>query len=106
MRYGPSVTSRRASARMLKDLPSHRSTANDSEAPVMISTVDVTDKIGPRSALGRSASVVHRNVPSKADIRGSIPLAFRIGASLVRVVEAIRLTNMTLATMAATMSGL
>src|SRR6266446_1872779 len=105
-RYGPSVTSRLASARMLKDLPSQRSTANDSEAPMTIITVDVTDKIGARSAFGRKTSVMHRNEPSKADNRGSIPLAFRIGASLVRVVDATRVTNMILAMLAATISTL
>jgi hypothetical protein len=49
---------------------------------------------------------MHRNVPSKADIRGSIPLAFCIGVNLVRVVEATRVTNMTLAMLAATISSL
>src|SRR5438067_1818560 len=91
---------------MLKDLPSQRSTANDSEAPVRISSVDVTDKIGPRSAFGRKTSDMHKNEPSKADRRGSIPLAFLIGASLVRAVAATRLTNMTLATLATTISSL
>ncbi len=49
---------------------------------------------------------MHRNEPSKADTRGSIPLAFRIGASLVRVVAATRLTNIMLATLAAISSSL
>src|SRR6266487_4232710 len=101
-RYGPSVTNRLASARILNDLPSQRSTANDSDAPIKMSAVDAADKIGPRSAFGRKTSVMHRNEPSKADIRGSIPLAFCIGVSLVRVVEATRVTNMTLAMLAAT----
>ena len=91
---------------MLKDLPSQRSTANDSDEPIKISAVDAADKIGPSSAFGRKASAMHRNVPSKADIRGSIPLAFCIGVSLVRVVEATRVTNMTLAMLAAAISSL
>jgi hypothetical protein len=49
---------------------------------------------------------MHRNVPSKADIRGSIPLAFCIGLNLVSVVEATRVTNMTLAMLAAAISSL
>src|SRR4029077_17246022 len=76
MPYGPSVTSCLASAKMLNDLPSQRSTTNDSEAPIRISVVEKADKTGPRSAFGRKASAMHRKVPSKADIRGSIPLAF------------------------------
>jgi len=47
-----------------------------------MSAVDAADKTGPSSAFGRKASVMHRNVPSKADIRGSIPLAFCIGVNL------------------------
>jgi len=40
--------------------------------------------------------------PSKADIRGSIPLAFFIGVSLVNTVDATRPKNMALAMRAAT----
>ena len=72
----------------------------------MISTVDVTDRIGPRSAFGSRTSPMLMNVPSKADIRGSIPLDFSIGARRVDVVDAIRLKNMTLAMRAATPSTL
>ena len=73
---------------MLKDLPSQRRTTKDSVAPVKISTVEVIERIGPISAFGSAASPIFRNVPSKADIRGSIPLDFSIGDSRVRVVHA------------------
>jgi hypothetical protein len=68
--------------------------------------VDAADKTGPSSAFGRKASDTHRNVPSKADIRGSIPLAFCTGVSLVRVVQATKVTNMTFAMLAATNNSL
>src|SRR5258706_8412474 len=106
MRYGPSVTRCLASAKMLNDLPSQRSTTNDSEAPIRISAVEKADKPGPRSVFGRKASAMHRKVPSKADIRGAIPLAFKIGANLVNVVDATKLMNMILAMLAAATSSL
>src|SRR3954465_10505041 len=71
IRYGPSVTNRLASAKMLKDLPSHRSTTKESEVPTRINVVDTSDQTGPNSAFGSKASVVHKNVPSKPEIRGS-----------------------------------
>jgi hypothetical protein len=49
---------------------------------------------------------MQRKVPSKADIRGSIPGAFLTGANLVNVVDATKLTNMILAMLAARMRSL
>src|SRR5215216_4796967 len=89
---------------MLNDFPSQRSTTNDDTAPVKISSVDVIDRTGPRSALGRSASAAHKNVPSKADTRGSIPLAFSIGDKRVNAVAATKIRNIELAKRAETPS--
>src|SRR3954447_26149004 len=91
---------------MLKDLPNQRSTTNESEVPTKINVVDTIDPTGPNSAFGSKASVVHKNVPSKAEIRGSMPFDFCIGTSRVIVVAAIRLTKRTLAMLAATPSSL
>src|SRR3954451_8563878 len=91
---------------MLKDLPNQRSTTKESEVPTRINVVDRTDQTGPNSAFGSKASVVHKNVPSKAEIRGSMPLDFCIGTSRVIVVAATKLTKRTFAILAATMSSL
>src|SRR6267378_3247775 len=91
---------------MLKDLPSQRSTTKESEAPTRINVVDTTDQTGPSSAFGSKATVVHANVPSKAEIRGSMPLDFCIGTSRVIVVAATKLRKRTLAMLAATTSTL
>src|SRR3954468_10323614 len=91
---------------MLKDLPNQRSTTKESEVPTRINVVDMTDQTGPNSAFGSKASVVHKNVPSKAEIRGSMPLDFCMGTSRVIVVAATKLTNRTLAMLAATTSSL
>jgi len=55
-----------------KGLASQRSTANDSEAPVRI-RLSRNRQDRPRSRLRRKTSDMHRNEPSKADRRGSIP---------------------------------
>src|SRR6266576_2908043 len=91
---------------MLKDLPNQRSTTKESEVPIRINIVDTTDQTGPSSAFGSKASVVHKNVPSKAEIRGSMPLDFCIGASRVIAVAATRLRKRTLAILAASLSSL
>src|SRR5204862_2142634 len=89
-----------------KDLPNQRSTTKESEVPTRINIVDTTDQTGPNSAFGSIAIVVHKNVPSRAEIRGSMPLDFCIGTSRVIVVAATRLTKRTLAMLAATTSSL
>src|SRR3954452_3074008 len=91
---------------MLKDLPNQRSTTKESEVPTRINIVDTTDQIGPSSAFGSKASVVHKNVPSTAEIRGSMPLDFCTGTSRVIAVAATRLRKSTLAILAASMSSL
>ncbi len=68
--------------------------------------MDTTDQTGPSSAFGSKASVVHKNVPSKAEIRGSMPLDFCIGTRRVIAVAATRLRKRTLAILAASMSSL
>src|SRR5258706_16284514 len=90
---------------MLKDLPNQRSTTKESEVPTSINVVDTTDQTGPSSAFGSKASVVHKNVPSKAEIRGSMPLDFCIGTSRVIVVNATKLRKRTRAILAASMSS-
>src|SRR5436189_1289211 len=91
---------------MLKDLPNQRSTTKESEVPTRINIVDTTDQTTPNSAFGSKASVVHKNVPSKAEIRGSMPVDFCIGTSRVIVVAATKLTKRTLAMLAASTSSL
>ena len=91
---------------MLKDLPNHWSTTKESEVPTRINVVDTTDQTGSSSAFGSKASAVHKNVPSTAEMRGSMPLDFCIGASRVIAVAATRLRKSTLAILAASRSSL
>ena len=91
---------------MLKDLPNQRSTTKENEVPTRINVVDRADQTGPSSAFGRKASVMLKNVPSKAEIRASMPFDFCIGTSRVIVVAATKLRYRTLAMLAAIISSL
>jgi hypothetical protein len=78
---------------MLNDFPSHRSTTNEANIPMMTSALEIATAIGDSSGRGRTAKLISRNVPSNAERRGSIPAALRTGRNRVMAVAATRARN-------------
>ncbi|HTE76019.1 MAG TPA: hypothetical protein VK653_04670 [Xanthobacteraceae bacterium] len=74
---------------------------NELNIPTTTNEQEIASAMSDISFRGSIANAVSRKVPSSATIRGSIPVAFRIGGSRVNVVTATKATNSALETRAA-----
>src|SRR5262249_28655967 len=86
---------------MLNDRPSHASTKIDSNHPARTRQMARIRNTGPRSGIGKATSQSERNVPTRAETRGSDPSAVSLGLNRSKVRPNRRTTKTRAATCAA-----